>query len=345
MSKIAFKFSVSLLLTGFLPIGLLFFSFSAHAAEKVTFQLGWVPIGRDVAFFTAKEKGFYRQKGLDVTIVRGYGGADAVKKVATKAVQFSFGDVPQSIIVRSKGEANVKQLFMYHAKSAYAIHTLKGYGVRTPKDLEGKKLGGPSGSGTFALLPVFAAANGFDLKKVEIVHMSPEATVPSLLAGRVQGIDMYTISRPVLEEKAVKQGKEVDALAFAKWGVDIYNNGILARDDTIAEQPGLVRGFVEATSRGSKWAIENPEQATGHFLKAVPEASREVHLKMWKLTIELMLTPEAMESGLGYMSEKKWRYTRELIVKAFQLEKAPPLSDLYTNQFIPKTIPAIRKAK
>ncbi|MEE8110840.1 MAG: ABC transporter substrate-binding protein, partial [bacterium] len=54
---------------------------TAWAAEKITFSLGWVPNGRDAAFFTAKGEGFYREAGLDVNIIRGYGGADVVQKV------------------------------------------------------------------------------------------------------------------------------------------------------------------------------------------------------------------------------------------------------------------------
>lgn len=328
---------------GLLAGGLFWPPSPTAAQEKITFQLGWIASGRDTAFFTAKGRGYYKEKGLDVTLVRGWGGADAVKKVGAKAVPFAFGDVAANIVGRAKEGAKVKQLFMYHAKATYAIHSLKGYGIEKPKDLEGKKLGGPPGDATWAVLPALAAANNVDLKKVEIVHMTPEAGVPSLLAGRVHGIGMWTYQTPILEEKAIKEGKEVYVLAFAKWGVDVYNIGVVAHDETIAKRPDLVRGFVEATAQGAKWAVENPDQAIEYYHQDHREQSKDINLKMWKLTVDYMVTPEAMKNGLGWMGEEKWRYTVDVIAKAYQIPSPPPLKDLYTNEFLPKLIPAVKK--
>lgn len=318
---------------------LLQFDSPTWAADRVTFQLGWVPSGRDLAFFSAKGQGYYQQKGLDVTLVRGFGGADAIKKASTKAVEFSFGDVSQNILGRARGEAPVKQLFMYHAKAMYAITTLKGLGIETPKDLEGKKLGGPPGDATWAILPALAAANGVDISKITIVHMDPAATVPSLLSGRVQGIGSWVYQLPIVRKSAAKQGKEPMLLAFAKWGVDIYNIGVVAHDDTINQRPELVRRFIEATALGAKYAIENPEKAIDDFAKQIPELDKEANLEMWRITAEYMVTPEALQNGLGYMTEQKWRKTVDIVAKGYKIASLPPVSELYTNQFVTKVIP------
>ncbi|MBI2881567.1 MAG: ABC transporter substrate-binding protein [Candidatus Tectomicrobia bacterium] len=314
-------------------------SFEARAADRVTFQLGWVPSGRDLAFFAAKGQGFYRNKGLDVNLVRGYGGADAIQKAATKVVEFAFGDVAQNILGRSKREANVKQLFMYHAKAMYAITTLEGLGIRTPKDLEGKKLGGPPGDATWAVFPALAAANGLDRSTITIVHMDPAATVPSLLSGRVQGIGAWVYQFPIVKKAAAKQGKKPYLIAFSKWGVDIYNIGVVAHDDTINQRPDLARRFVEATALGAKYAIENPEKAIEDFARITPEMDKEVNLEMWRITAEYMVTPEALQNGLGYMAEAKWNKTREIVASAYKISSPPPVSELYTNRFVTKVIP------
>ena len=329
-----------------LGVGLLILSYPLpSSAEKITFSLGWVPNGRDAAFFAAKAEGFYQEAGLNVTIIRGFGGAAVVQKVGAKAVEFGFGDVGRTIIGRAKGEVKVKQLLMYHAKTVYAIHTLKQTGIRTPKDLEGRRLGGPAGDSTWAVLPALAAANGVDLKKIKIEPMSPAATVPSLLAGKVDGISMFITSTPVLIRKARPLGKEVFVLRFVDWGVDMYNTGVIGHNDTLTQKPDLTRRFIRATAKGLKWAIENPEGAIAHFVKVSPEADKALHLDIWRRTMDSLLTPTMEREGLGHMSEKKWRYTRDLIVKAYKLSVSPPVAELYTNAFLPRLFAKMKKAR
>lgn len=315
----------------------------SFAQDKMTFSLAWVPQGRDAALFAAKEEGFYKEAGLDVTIIRGFGGADVVKKVGAKSVEFGMGDVGQTVIGRAAGEAKVKHLFMYHAKTVYAIQTLKDTRIRSPKELEGRRLGGAVGDSTWAVLPALAAANGVDLKKVKQVQMAPEATVPSLLAGQVDAIGMFTISTPILIRRARELGKEVFSIRFLDWGVDMYNTGLIGHDDTLAQKADLTRRFLHASTKGMKWAIENPEKAIDHFHKSFTEVDKALHLEIWHLTVDAFLTPNMEKNGLGHMTEEKWGYTRGLVVKAYNLSTSPPLNELYTNAFLPKLFAKAKK--
>jgi len=114
------------------------------AAEKVTLKLNWVPGGDHCFYYVAKEKGFYREKGLEVNIERGQGSGDTLKRVELNTVDVGLADTGTLVVARSKG-AKVKVIGMIYSKSPNGIKTWKGSGITKPKDLEGHKVGVPPG--------------------------------------------------------------------------------------------------------------------------------------------------------------------------------------------------------
>jgi NitT/TauT family transport system substrate-binding protein len=108
----------------------------------------------------------------------------------------------------------------------------------------------------------------------------------------------------------------------------------------IQDKPDLVRRFVQTSMRGYAWSFENPEQAIRLFLKANPEASAERVRTEVRITADLMLTPFAAKDGIGHYDEKKVQQTRDLTLKARNIDPGTmPLKDIYTNEFLPKLFP------
>src|SRR5262249_23839905 len=71
--------------------------------EKITFLLDFTPYGKHAPFFAALDKGFWKDAGFDVTIVKGEGSATTISSYAAGAVDFAFSDTPTLILARSKG--------------------------------------------------------------------------------------------------------------------------------------------------------------------------------------------------------------------------------------------------
>ncbi|MBP1719183.1 MAG: transporter substrate-binding protein, partial [Deltaproteobacteria bacterium] len=96
-----------------LLLGFALMPFPATGAEKVTLKLNWVPGGDHCFYFVAKEKGFYKDQGLDVTIERGQGSGDTVKRVELNTVDVGLSDTGTLVVARSKG-AKVKVIGMIY---------------------------------------------------------------------------------------------------------------------------------------------------------------------------------------------------------------------------------------
>lgn len=310
----------------------------AEAADKVKFAIDWIFYGKHAGFYPAIEKGFYKDANLEVTMFRGYGSGDTVKRVAAGTEEFGFADIGSMIVARGKG-ANVKMLGIIHDKNMAAVYTLKDSGIKTAKDFAGKTGGASVGNAVRVVFPAFARANGFDPASIKWIDMAPEAQLPSLLAKRIDFSPDFITIGPNYFAAAAKEGKEVVEIRFSDFGLDIYSNGILTTDKLIKENPDLVKRFVQATMKGWEWALDNREEALKMFSKVNPEVDPKLAKQHWAIAIDHLLTPTAYEKGIGYMDQKKTKLTLDTISEFYQLPKALTLEEIYTNEFLPKILP------
>ena len=229
---------------------------SARAADRVLWLLDWVFYGEHVGMFAAKDLGFFKKEGLDVKMERGHGSGDTIKRVASNVAPFGFADVGSLIIARSQG-AKVKEVAMQYAKTPMGIFFFKEKGFKTPKGFGWCQDRVPRGELRQEGLPgPFARANGLDPNSVTWVTMGYGAMNPSLLSGKVDVLPIYYDETPTIIAKGKEQGKEGRLFLYSDWGVDIYANGVITRDDIIQSNPGLVRRFVKAMWRlgGIAWS-------------------------------------------------------------------------------------------
>lgn len=313
----------------------LLFTGAAFAAEKVNFTPGWLFYGRDVGFFASIERGHYSREGIDLNIVPGRGATDAVSTVASGANRFALAGVG-AVVMAAAQRIPVKLVSMYHDKALDGVYVLKGSGIQTPKDLEGKNIGTTAKDAPTMLFPAFAKANGIDLGKVKWTYMAPPAKIPSLLAGKVDATITFHNSFPSIVAGARKIGKEAVALLYADWGVDIYSAGLIAKSNDIAKSGDLVRRFLKATYEGTAWAIENPEAAARLFMKRNPTLNAQIVAGEWKITAEHLLTHFSRKHGLGYIDREKMARTVEIVARSMDLKTIPETGAAYSIEHLPK---------
>ncbi|MBI2880008.1 MAG: ABC transporter substrate-binding protein [Candidatus Tectomicrobia bacterium] len=308
------------------------------AEESVTFTQGWLIQGTTSPFFAAIDLGYYKKANLNVNIARGFGSADTAKKVASGAVPYGIADAGVVVVARSRG-AKIKLLALETAQSQYAWFALKGSGISTPKDLEGKTTGTPEGDLHKTLFPALAKINHIDSKKLRWITLPPTAMIGSLITGKIDAMPILSIVAPIIRAAAQKAGKEIVMIPWANWGIDIYSLGLIATDERIAQNPGQVRRFVDASVRGIAWAVEHPGRAAEILKKYNPEINVALARANWEINIDSLLTPEAAKIGISKMGEVKMTRTRDLMTQYSNLPAVVPVKDLYTNEFTPVLFP------
>jgi NitT/TauT family transport system substrate-binding protein len=305
----------------------------AQSLRKVTFLLDVTPYGKHALFYPALENGYFKEAGLDVTFQSGKGSADVSVKVAAGAAEFGFADSGTSILARGTG-AKVKQVMMVHYKAMNNVLTLPTKAVRRPKDLEGMKLGATAGDAPRVALPGFAKINGFDDKKVEIVTMESSAKPAMLMSKQVDGVFSLAAYTPVMAAAAKRMGQEIVEMLYSDFGMDIYSNGLIAHDDTLAKDPELARRFVQALVRSCIFAVEKPAEALQMFLQHNQAANPEIARPQLEVAIRHLMVDEVVKNGVGPMSEKKMQFTLNVVRDYLGLKGYVALADAYTNAFV-----------
>jgi len=318
---------------GVIGLFILGWSNMASAADKVTLNLNWFYVGDHSPYFVALDKGWYKEEGLEPTILTGKGSGDVVKRVDIGSADIGIVDTGVLIVARAQG-AKVKIVSMLFDKSPYCMWMWKDSGINSPKDLVGKKIGAPPGDAQRTIFPALAQANGFDPDKVTFVNIAAEAKFSALAAKQVDVIFDYYSGAPFFH-KAMGEGN-VKYMMFADYGVDVYSNALVASEKYIKENPGIIKRFVKASLRGWEFALKNPEESIEIMAKDRPEIDKPVLLANLKLIIDLFRTHRYKQNGIGWVDEKKMADSIRIISQYRDLQVNMKPGDIYTNEFLTK---------
>jgi NitT/TauT family transport system substrate-binding protein len=147
---------------------------------------------------------------------------------------------------------------------------------------------------------------------------------------------MYRASNDeVAELAAAKQGMKLHRIWMKDTGLDIYGSGLIAKDDDIKRRPDLVQAYVEATMEGLRYTRDHQEESLQILLKHKPELDQALTtLQLKNALTEVMLPPESVQSGLGFMKPDIMEKTVRVVNEFFDVARKVTAKEVYTNQFI-----------
>ncbi len=301
--------------------------------QKVVFALNWFPVGDHAAYWVALEKGYYRQRGLDVDMQNSKGSGDSIAKVDTGRADVGLADSAVVIASAARG-TRIKVVGMVFDKSPLNIWSRKDAPITKPKDLEGKSVAAPPGDGQRQMFPAFARLHGIDQSKVTWVNVEPAAKVPALAEKRVDAVADYTTGMPFYE-KAIGKGNAV-MLPWADHGFDMYSMSIIASEKTMKERGPVLKAFLEASYLGWRDVMADPKSALEIFKKRVPEIDLSIIEPNMMMGLELMKTDRYAKNGIGWMEEKKMCDSVDLVNTYMGVPTKVECKTVYTNEFLTK---------
>ena len=309
---------------------------TAQALTKVVVSLDFIPLGRHAAWYAALAEGYYKDEGLDVSIIPSQGTAQVIQAVESGTANIGFVDVPSVIIARGNG-SKLKLVAVDYVKAPYAIFSLSnGANVTEPKQLEGLNLGSGAGSFTPKVIQGFMAQKGLDPNKLTISNVAPPARATMLLSGKIPAIEFFVMSKPGLEAGAKASNTELRTLLLADHGLELYGNGIAATEDYIAKNSDILKRFVRASLKGWKFTIANPEKAAEDQIKFVPSLKLEGSVVEIKVVTDLAVTAETKKNGLGWFDPVKMKANVDFVEKYIGVVGKPPVAtDIYATGFLP----------
>jgi len=308
-------------------------SATPRPVQKIDFQLSFLPLPQNVAYYVAQAKGFYREQGLDVNILRGNGSGATANSVDQGQVLIGEADMPTVVVARNQGQ-KVKA-FMLMVDSTPQAFAAIDPAIKSPKDFEGRTVGVASGSGDANLLPVLVKAAGGDPAKVKVQNLAAGVYNSALLNGQVDVVPAYTNGGFIsLKMQADVAGKSVHAIASRDFNLDIYQLCLIASDKTIDQQPDLVRSFALGTVKGLRYAVQNPTEAVQILTAAIPTLDPNATPLQVAEVIKVVDTSAFRSNGFGVADQAKLTKTRDVVLQAYGVTATIPASDLYTDKFL-----------
>ena len=323
----------------FLALSAFVFSWTgAASAEKVTLAFDWLTYGKMAPFYTGNTQGFYKKENLEVKMVRGFGSIDTAKRVGAKQVEFGMSTLTDTIEIRTRG-SKVKSVWIFFHDTPGVVLFIKGKGINKPKDLEGRTIGGPLATDSWVLFPLFAKAQGIDLAKVKHINMRPSDVYPALAGGRVDSVHSWVTVIPavsrIIKQKGMSE-KDLGMFRYVEGGVSLYSQDVVAHEDTINNNPDLVKRMVRALTRSKVWSIENPEGALEAFWKSNPAlkaTSAAANRGELKVSMALFKDKHVDKFGQGFPVREKVIFTQKAFTDAKDLPKEP-VDNIYTDKFV-----------
>ena len=225
----------------------------AAAQTAISFTLDWKFQGPTAAFIVAKEKGYFADEGLDVSIDSGNGSAGAVTRVASGAYQMGFADINALVEfnVANPGQS-VKCVMMIYDAPPFGLYTLKSSGIAEPA---GPRRPHARRAGVRRLLQAVPGVRraGRDRPRGRAAHQHGPAAARGDAGARRGRRDLRPLLLSMLDlmSKGVAED-DIDVMLYADYGMDFYGNAVIASGAFIEEHPEAVAGFNRAVAKGSR---------------------------------------------------------------------------------------------
>jgi NitT/TauT family transport system substrate-binding protein len=289
---------------------------AARAADPVTIQLKWVTQAQFAGYYVAKDKGFYKDANLDVTIKPGGPDIAPEQVLAAGGADVVVDWMPAALAAREKGVklVNVSQTFQ---RSGLMLTCLKSSGVKTPADFPGHTLGVWYFGNEYPFLAWMAKLNiptDGGAKGVSVVKQG--FNVDPLLQKQASCISTMTYNE---YWQVIDAGFKPDDLTVFKYedeGVSTLEDGLYANGDKLkdAAYADKLARFVAASDRGWAWAVKNPDAAAAIVLENdASGAQTEKHQKRMMGEIAKLVD---VEKPLGYLNPADYERTVSVLLSS-----------------------------
>ncbi|MFP3512615.1 ABC transporter substrate-binding protein [Peribacillus sp. SIMBA_075] len=297
--------------------------------KKVSVVLDWTPNTNHTGLYVAKEKGYFKEQGLDVEIIMpGEAGAD--KLVASGKSEFGVSYQEGITQARVQGVPLVSlAAVIQHNTSGFASPAAKN--IKTPKDFEGKTYGGWGSPVEKAIIDSLMKKENADVNKVDIVNTGDTDFFTSVK----RDIDFAWIYYGWTGIEAELRNEKLNMVYLTDYSdkLDYYTPVLTTNEKMIKEDPETVKAFVHAASKGYQFAIKNPDDAADILSKSAPDLDPKLVKKSqeWLADKYQDDAPRWGEQKLEiWKNYSDWMKENKLLEGDFNPEKA------FTNEFLPK---------
>lgn len=318
MTKIVFLLSAVLLL-GATPLG--------AAQQKASFLPQWSPQAQFAGYYVAYEKGLYRKNGIDLTILQGGPNQPPQDYLEGRKADFVSMWLAAAIQRRSQGVklVNIGQVVQ---RSALMLVAKKSSNIRTPRDMQGRKVG--LWAGDFQIQP-----KAFFKKYNLQVNVIPQSfSVNLFLRGGVDVASAMWYNEYYTILNAGINPDELSTFSFPEQGLNFPEDGIYTLESTFRQNPSLAQAFVRASLDGWRYAFSHPDESLNIVLAYISRAripANRIHQKWMLARMKDIIFPLDKAAPLGVLQSADYERVAHELRESGLIDKIPNYDSFFVG--------------
>jgi len=293
----------------------------AASPEAVTFMLDWFPNPDHVPLYAALGEGYFAQAGIRVNVQVPANADDPLKLVAVGRADVAVNYEPNVIIARAQG-LPVRSIGVLIDQPLTTIMFLKRSGIRSPKDLVGRRVGFSVTGYEDAVVDQVLHSDGASEANLTMINVGFDL-VPALLSHKVDAV--AGAYRNVERVQIEMQGQPVGMFEPEKYGVPTFDELVLiASDRGLTTRRPVLRGFVGAVARGLAFTRAHPDAAFQQYVRLNPKLDDAFNRASFEATRPYFARTQ-VQTRAQWDAFNRWMAARKVIASAV------PIDELYTN--------------
>ena len=272
--------------------------------RPVTLQLKWFHQFQFAGYYAAREKGFYRRKGLDVAILEG-GPFDTTEVVLSGEADFG---VATSCLAIDRIEGDPLVVLASIFQHSPNVLIVRKYGEKEPTlfDLVGKKIQIAEGNRAAELHAMFLA-KGIALERLRV---EPLDRSPRFEDQSIEAFSGY-VSNEVFD--CMKKGISFSLVHPRGYGVDFYGDCLFTSERQVDNSPKLLEDFVCASLEGWRYALDHVEEIAELIVQQYGYRGSMEKLLFEAAEIRKLVAPGVVP--IGHINERRWRFIADTYAK------------------------------
>lgn len=299
----------------------------------VTVQLKWVQQAQFMGYYAAKELGIYEDFGLDVTILPG-GSVDVVDEVDSGRAQ--FGDVWTSTAMSAIANgASVMSVAQWYQNSGMTLVSMKDTVADPTKVSEGEVVGNWGGGNEYEMQAYLASLG------LPIDYVTEDYDMQQLIDGELTWSSAMTYNEMGLLFEDGYTPDDLNVLYMEDEGFGMLEDCLIVDTAWAEENEDTVVAFLEATSLGWAWCLENTAAAGSLVFNAEDTANTvsEYHQQFEAAEVAKLIVGDTVTIGdrstytmLGYLDADKYQQTYDILSQYVDVSNIDA-SKCYTSYF------------
>ena len=263
--------------------------------DKVVIASWGKPITEITNLLVEEDKGFFKSKGIEMAIIPGAGGADAIRNLLSGQADVAFTDPASFFTAIDKGE-KLRAIYDIYPQNIFNLVSLKSQNITKPSDLKGKRIGVYSlASGTRQNLQILLHQAGLTEADVTIVVTGLLNFLP-LMQGQVDATAATDTGLLVGKQKGLG---DVNVMEVKNY-VNISSDFFVVREETYQQKKDVLKRFLQAYRDSAEWMMRSPQEAAKLAVKFALDGQNEAaNLEVIKLRNATSVSPVTQQKGLG----------------------------------------------